>query len=205
MSIAPPSVNPLLDLQPSFATVTGTSATWSFKGEIISWYGGPGAEGAPFEGTVTLTILGDDTDPVDPCAAYRPTTTSFTYTVNGVTHTLSGRGTAVSYADCFGNVEGPRIQINATPPDYYWTVEVYNPADGEDFPLTPPALGAWPYVFSTGQISTREGFMALLSELTGGPGRPTLKDECFRGGWKAFGFKNEGQCVKYVETGKDTR
>ena len=27
---------------------------------------------------------------------------------------------------------------------------------------------------------------------------PTTKQECKNGGWKAFGFKNQGQCVKYV-------
>lgn len=27
---------------------------------------------------------------------------------------------------------------------------------------------------------------------------PTSKDQCKGGGWKAFGFKNQGQCIKYV-------
>lgn len=27
---------------------------------------------------------------------------------------------------------------------------------------------------------------------------PTTKEACKNGGWKAFGFKNQGQCVKYV-------
>lgn len=30
---------------------------------------------------------------------------------------------------------------------------------------------------------------------------PTTKDQCENGGWKNFGFKNQGQCVKYIEIG----
>lgn len=31
------------------------------------------------------------------------------------------------------------------------------------------------------------------------------KDQCREGQWEAMGFKNQGQCVRYVETGKDSR
>jgi hypothetical protein len=33
---------------------------------------------------------------------------------------------------------------------------------------------------------------------------PTSKEQCKNGGWKKFGtkFKNQGQCVKFVETGR---
>jgi hypothetical protein len=34
---------------------------------------------------------------------------------------------------------------------------------------------------------------------------PTTKDDCKKGGWKDFDFKNQGQCVRFVETGKDSR
>jgi YVTN family beta-propeller protein len=30
--------------------------------------------------------------------------------------------------------------------------------------------------------------------------RPTSKDQCKNGGWKAFGFKNQGQCIQFVNT-----
>lgn len=30
-------------------------------------------------------------------------------------------------------------------------------------------------------------------------------EECFDGGWRAFGFRNQGQCVRFVQTGKDAR
>ena len=31
------------------------------------------------------------------------------------------------------------------------------------------------------------------------------KQACKNGGWKDFGFANQGQCVRYEETGKDSR
>ena len=34
---------------------------------------------------------------------------------------------------------------------------------------------------------------------------PTERDECKNGGWMLFGFENQGQCVRFVETGKDSR
>jgi hypothetical protein len=34
---------------------------------------------------------------------------------------------------------------------------------------------------------------------------PDSKDECDADGWVGFGFKNHGQCVRYVAAGKDSR
>jgi hypothetical protein len=34
---------------------------------------------------------------------------------------------------------------------------------------------------------------------------PVTKDDCKKGGWKDFDFKNQGQCVRFVNTGKDSR
>lgn len=34
---------------------------------------------------------------------------------------------------------------------------------------------------------------------------PTSKDDCKDGGWEAYGFRNQGQCVRFVETGEDSR
>lgn len=31
------------------------------------------------------------------------------------------------------------------------------------------------------------------------------KDQCKKGGWEPLGFRNLGQCIRYVETGKDSR
>ena len=34
---------------------------------------------------------------------------------------------------------------------------------------------------------------------------PVTKDDCKKGGWEEFGFRNQGQCVRFIETGKDSR
>lgn len=34
---------------------------------------------------------------------------------------------------------------------------------------------------------------------------PETKTDCKKGGWQEFGFKNQGQCIRYVNTGKDSR
>jgi len=29
--------------------------------------------------------------------------------------------------------------------------------------------------------------------------------QCKNGGWESLGFRNQGQCMRFVETGKDSR
>jgi hypothetical protein len=30
---------------------------------------------------------------------------------------------------------------------------------------------------------------------------PTSKEQCKHGGWKQFGFKNQGECIRFVKHG----
>ncbi|UTF55389.1 hypothetical protein [Natronosalvus rutilus] len=34
---------------------------------------------------------------------------------------------------------------------------------------------------------------------------PESRADCKGGGWKTYGFRNQGQCIRYVNTGKDSR
>lgn len=34
---------------------------------------------------------------------------------------------------------------------------------------------------------------------------PATKTDCMNGGWEDFGFSNQGQCIRFVNTGKDSR
>ena len=34
---------------------------------------------------------------------------------------------------------------------------------------------------------------------------PASHDECMKGGWVDFAFRNQGQCIRFVETGEDSR
>jgi hypothetical protein len=37
------------------------------------------------------------------------------------------------------------------------------------------------------------------------PVDPEDKDDCRDGGWDRYGFRNQGQCVRFLEAGKDSR
>jgi hypothetical protein len=47
--------------------------------------------------------------------------------------------------------------------------------------------------------------MKLVSPLPPAPDDPTTHEECFKGGWSEFEFRNQGQCIRFVETGEDSR
>jgi len=47
--------------------------------------------------------------------------------------------------------------------------------------------------------------MKFLSPEPPSPTEPQTSDDCKKGGWADFGFKNQGQCVGFVETGMDSR
>ena len=38
-----------------------------------------------------------------------------------------------------------------------------------------------------------------------GPANPTTVDQCKKGGWAQYGFRNQGLCIQFVNTGKDSR
>ncbi|WP_370327690.1 hypothetical protein [Euzebya sp.] len=37
------------------------------------------------------------------------------------------------------------------------------------------------------------------------PDVPETKDDCKKGGWEEYGFRNQGQCIRFVNTGQDSR
>ena len=58
----------------------------------------------------------------------------------------------------------------------------------------------------TGSCASAGGYTSYIRSLFDESGHdPTDRDECKNGGWEASGFKNQGQCVRFVETGKDSR
>lgn len=78
-----------------------------------------------------------------------------------------------------------------------------HPADNEDFPLTPPPVGGEIKSMTVwNPLTGASGFQAELTKVYTGP---QTKDDCKKGGWEQYGFKNQGQCVRYIETGTDSR
>ncbi len=47
--------------------------------------------------------------------------------------------------------------------------------------------------------------MKLVSPEPPAPVNPIIKSDCMKGGWSDFGFRNQGQCIRFIETGKDSR
>ena len=184
-------LQPSLDVQPQFATEVGSGATWYFKGVIRRILGGPYQFGDPVEGSFEFRVVGDDSIPGDPCRAEHELKATFEYTLAGRTYRASGDGSVTILAECSS---APQIYFQTKSINDSWMdLRVRNPAGTEDVPLTPPPVTAgfdtFRYMYLVG------GFGAYLTELF------TCKD----GGWKLYGFKNQGQCIRYGETGKDSR
>jgi hypothetical protein len=52
----------------------------------------------------------------------------------------------------------------------------------------------------------RQGvIMKFLSPAPPEPVNPESADECRSGGWSRFDFRNQGQCIRFIETGYDSR
>lgn len=47
--------------------------------------------------------------------------------------------------------------------------------------------------------------MKFVSPEPPAPNDPVTSDDCKKGAWADFGFRNQGQCVRFVETGIDSR
>ena len=66
------------------------------------------------------------------------------------------------------------------------------------------------YAFSsdaTDAFSVERGglVMKLVSPEPPAPVNPVIKSDCMKGGWSDFGFRNQGQCIRFIETGTDSR
>jgi hypothetical protein len=47
--------------------------------------------------------------------------------------------------------------------------------------------------------------MKFRSPEPAAPAEPVSHEDCLNGGWTEFAFRNQGQCMKFVETGMDSR
>ena len=59
---------------------------------------------------------------------------------------------------------------------------------------------------TTATLVDRQGVIVkFVSPEPPKPVDPVLQDECKLGGWSNFNFRNQGQCIRFVETGEDSR
>lgn len=79
---------------------------------------------------------------------------------------------------------------------------------------TVPVCAAGPVVQTFSATATVEVRLALGGErdwdfdwtpFSVGANDPTTRDDCKKDGWHQFGFRNQGQCIRFVNTGQDSR
>ncbi|MEX0900352.1 MAG: hypothetical protein WD081_06635 [Gammaproteobacteria bacterium] len=49
------------------------------------------------------------------------------------------------------------------------------------------------------------GYAGEFAVTTSRVSEPTSIDDCKKGNWEQFGFSNQGRCIQYLNTGKDSR
>ena len=124
-----------------------------------------------------------------------PTTPSaFDSTFNGATDVfvtkLNVAGSGLVYSTFLGGSGidgGQAIAVDGSGDAY-----VTGFTTSADFPTTP---GAFDTIF-TGAAD------AFVTKLTN---NPTDEEQCRQGRFQRFGFKNQGQCIRFIRTGKDSR
>jgi hypothetical protein len=124
----------------------------------------------------------------------------------------AGAGTPVDFDFCI-----PFTQAYEHPSGSNFIIEVVNtslassgrPRDacGGENPLCTTARA---FAFSATAVNaalvSRGGLvMKFVSPEPPAPVEPVTPDDCKNGGWADFGFKNQGQCIRFVETGMDSR
>lgn len=79
----------------------------------------------------------------------------------------------------------------------------------ESGPLRYPDLDAGDYVvdWEPDQGDSEVGFEPFIVpvEACSDDPDPTTRRDCKKGGYERYGFKNQGQCIRFVSTGKDSR
>jgi YVTN family beta-propeller protein len=107
---------------------------------------------------------------------------------------VTNRGSnSVSVIDTASNTVVATIPVGAFP---------------EGVAITPDGTRAYvtDFVSNTVVVTIGVGLFPTGVAITPGVGPPTNKDQCKKGGWEIFTipekFKNQGDCVSFVETGK---
>ena len=202
-----------LVVPPQLATVVGGSATWYFDATVSSAADGS-LVGLPVTGSITFAVTGDDLFPGDPTWGEYPLDATITYTVGGNTYTVTG-GPALADATTSSSFSGQGIVVSGSTPDFptdglVAEFDLPNPLDSEDFYAsvvpTPDVFSVFK-VFNPYSLTNRDLNATLTALYTQAPpsNDPATKDDCKKGGWADYGFRNQGQCVRFIETGKDSR
>ncbi len=157
--------------------------------------------GATIDGLIYVVGVDDNLQIYDPVAdswslgaavpkrTWRPSVSAISgllYLFGGSTASISGGGDLPD-AQVYDPNTDSWDSIPDMPTNRYWSAAAVN--DGTVY-----VFGGWG-INNDVPLALNESFSF----------DPPHKEACKNGGWEAFGFKNQGQCVRFVETGKDSR
>lgn len=210
------------DLIPQFASTDG-DRTWYFGGVVGDQSECTAAEGMQISGSVTFD---DDAGPGIPLDLE----TRWLYHIRFQWHVdIGGVVQDSSYACVSGDCAPFTLLDGWFDEDYlrYWdgvqfswpdhslqigtsntTGEAMDYVVGPVIPADPPAAFSSEFAFpcpAPGGKVVKTPLVWVSLDPPAGPENPTTKADCMKGGWESYGFKNQGQCIRYVETGKDSR
>jgi hypothetical protein len=179
----------------SVGSVTITSANCDPSGTSTFTFTATGEASIAYTGTFTesgTVTIGPQVGGVGPVTSIDTTFTvdsiSPPATITGEKHLAPGSG-ATGVCDSSGQQASGVLAV-----DYSATI---TPAGGGQF----SDHGTADFGVTSTAIQTHflEAFFSDQTETT--PVIPTSKEQCKNGGWRAFGFKNQGQCIKAVNHG----
>lgn len=135
-------------------------------------------EGDPGPGEVTLTLINN---------------TDFDYVFDHRADEESPSGTfsfsddTISQGPCKGRKWGPYYNLTSVPANStkQVTVEAANKVEAQAV------------------LGPEQNYYTCWKTFY--PEQPETKGDCKSGGWEDYQFKNQGQCIRYVNTGKDSR
>lgn len=93
----------------------------------------------------------------------------------------------------YGNVDGKNTPFSWDGENFYAEID-----------MSADAPGSYCFVLNPKE-DAGDANLRATREFTLEASAPTEKNQCKKGGWEEFGFKNQGQCVRFFETGKDSR
>lgn len=120
--------------------------------------------------------------------------------------TVTDFDVCIPFAQAYEHVPGTNVILEVLNTS---TQSGFSPRDGctsDEEACTTARVYARSATATTSLSPERQGL--ILKFISPEPPRqlePVAKDECLKGGWANFSFRNQGQCVRFIETGKDSR
>ncbi len=105
---------------------------------------------------------------------------------------------AVRFNTCTANTNTIAGNVDGFNTPYQWLNGIFTASlDTTNFDL-----GEYCFVFNPNQGDRLTQLFEIVA-----PDTINLetKEQCMKGGWEAFGFRNQGQCIRFIETNKDSR